>query len=222
MPARLRRVVSVMILLGLTWVFAIFTFNGTGGVSMQYVFTVLNSLQGLFIFVFYCLLNVEAQKEWKNLFPRFKKQEKVSTISSKSSDNISSRLKCKNTKGFVNPRPSSGIEQIDGELDTQRGSYDDNGDKSTVRKTSSVRNSSKTSTNVDTEASLNYRYSKTKILHISRSNITSDTRSSHTDDGKMQSGQEAVESNQQSGSGNDEIEQVNQSGVHFDDDVVLY
>lgn len=62
--SRLRGAVTLVIMLGLTWVFAILAIDG-GAPVFQYLFTVFNSLQGLFIFVFHCLLKTDAQKAWK-------------------------------------------------------------------------------------------------------------------------------------------------------------
>lgn len=47
---------ALEVLLGSTWVFGYFFINEST-VVMAYTFTVLNSIQGLFIFVFHCLLN---------------------------------------------------------------------------------------------------------------------------------------------------------------------
>jgi hypothetical protein len=52
------------VLLGLTWAFAIFAI-GNGGIIFQYLFTIFNSLQGLFICIFYCVLKTDAQQAWK-------------------------------------------------------------------------------------------------------------------------------------------------------------
>jgi archaellum biogenesis protein FlaJ (TadC family) len=62
--SRLRGAVTLVIMLGLTWVFAILAIDG-GAPVFQYLFTVVNSLQGLFIFVFHCLLKMDARKAWK-------------------------------------------------------------------------------------------------------------------------------------------------------------
>ncbi|OWF51985.1 G-protein coupled receptor 126 [Mizuhopecten yessoensis] len=67
--SRLRGAVGVVILLGLTWVFAVFAVGGTGGIIVQYLFTIFNSLQGLFIFIFYCFLHKEARKHWARTLP---------------------------------------------------------------------------------------------------------------------------------------------------------
>ncbi|XP_064605139.1 adhesion G protein-coupled receptor L3-like [Liolophura sinensis] len=57
---------ALEVLLGLTWVFGYFYINDKM-VAMAYVFTVLNSLQGLFIFCFHCLLNNKVRKEYKRV-----------------------------------------------------------------------------------------------------------------------------------------------------------
>ena len=44
------------VLLGLTWAFGVSYVNAQT-VAFAYIFTILNSLQGAFIFVFHCLMN---------------------------------------------------------------------------------------------------------------------------------------------------------------------
>ncbi|XP_064618167.1 adhesion G-protein coupled receptor G6-like isoform X2 [Liolophura sinensis] len=56
-----RGVAGVFILLGLTWIFAIFAI-GDASPAFQYLFTIFNSLQGLFIFIFFCLMKRDIQK----------------------------------------------------------------------------------------------------------------------------------------------------------------
>ncbi|XP_021363177.1 plexin-B2-like isoform X2 [Mizuhopecten yessoensis] len=81
---RLRRAVAVLILLGLTWVFAVFAFEGAGGLVFQYLFIILNSLQGLLIFIFYCVLNKDTRDNWMKKFPcRTKKTDTGSTQTSR-------------------------------------------------------------------------------------------------------------------------------------------
>lgn len=46
----------LVFLLGLTWTFGLLYLNEES-VIMAYIFTVLNSLQGLFIFFFHCVQN---------------------------------------------------------------------------------------------------------------------------------------------------------------------
>ena len=60
---------GLMCLFGLTWLFAVFTFSATGlREAFQVLFTVFNSLQGAFIFIFTCVLSSEAREGWKSVF----------------------------------------------------------------------------------------------------------------------------------------------------------
>ncbi|RUS86609.1 hypothetical protein EGW08_005625, partial [Elysia chlorotica] len=58
--------VALEVLLGLTWLFGYFLISEST-TPVAYIFTVLNSLQGLFIFVFHCLLSKKAQKEYSQV-----------------------------------------------------------------------------------------------------------------------------------------------------------
>ncbi|CAL8263208.1 unnamed protein product [Lota lota] len=60
----LRAAASLTFLLGLTWLTAFFSF-GPGRMVMLYLFCVLNSLQGFFIFVFHCLMKENVRKQWR-------------------------------------------------------------------------------------------------------------------------------------------------------------
>ncbi|CAK1546695.1 unnamed protein product [Leptosia nina] len=61
--------VVLAFLLGLTWTFGLLYINEQS-VGVAYAFTILNSLQGLFIFVFHCLQNEIFQKECARLVRR--------------------------------------------------------------------------------------------------------------------------------------------------------
>ncbi|XP_070563607.1 uncharacterized protein [Ptychodera flava] len=54
----------LLCLLGITWVFGLLYINSET-LFMAYIFTVLNAFQGLFIFVFHCLMNDKVKKEYK-------------------------------------------------------------------------------------------------------------------------------------------------------------
>ncbi|XP_053087777.1 adhesion G-protein coupled receptor G6 isoform X4 [Pangasianodon hypophthalmus] len=60
----LRSVISLTFLLGMTWGFAFFAWGPVTLVFM-YLFSIFNSLQGLFIFVFHCALKENVQKQWR-------------------------------------------------------------------------------------------------------------------------------------------------------------
>ena len=59
---------GVMFLFGLTWLFAILTFSAPGlRETFQALFTVFNSFQGFFIFLFFCVFSKEAREYWKEV-----------------------------------------------------------------------------------------------------------------------------------------------------------
>ena len=51
----------VLPLLGITWLFGLLAFN-TETIVFKYIFAIANSLQGLAIFIFHCLLNKKVRK----------------------------------------------------------------------------------------------------------------------------------------------------------------
>ncbi|CAB4032817.1 adhesion G -coupled receptor L2-like isoform X2 [Paramuricea clavata] len=62
-----RSTIILLPLLGLTWAFGLICVND-GLVVFQYLFTIFNSLQGLFIFLFHCVFNTEVRKAfWRKV-----------------------------------------------------------------------------------------------------------------------------------------------------------
>uniref|UniRef100_A0A3Q0RRR5 Adhesion G protein-coupled receptor G4b n=1 Tax=Amphilophus citrinellus TaxID=61819 RepID=A0A3Q0RRR5_AMPCI len=59
-----KSVASLTVLLGLTWLFGFFSF-GPARAVLAYPFTVLNSLQGFFVFLFHCLMKEKVRKQWR-------------------------------------------------------------------------------------------------------------------------------------------------------------
>ncbi|KAM9847099.1 adhesion G-protein coupled receptor G2 [Aulostomus maculatus] len=59
-----RSVVGITLLLGLTWGFAFFAW-GPVNLAFMYLFAIFNSLQGFFIFVFYCVLKENVRRQWR-------------------------------------------------------------------------------------------------------------------------------------------------------------
>ncbi|XP_040920037.1 adhesion G-protein coupled receptor G6 isoform X4 [Toxotes jaculatrix] len=96
----LRSVISLTFLLGMTWGFALFAW-GPVSLAFMYLFTIFNSLQGLFIFIFHCALKENVQKQWRRYLccGRFKLSDnsdwsKTATNNTKkvSSDNLGKSL----------------------------------------------------------------------------------------------------------------------------------
>lgn len=79
-----RIIFSCVTIMGLAWIIGVFAI-GPLKVALQIVFTVFNSLQGVFIFVFYCLLNKNVQEEWRRCFCSGRIEETTSSQSTKRS-----------------------------------------------------------------------------------------------------------------------------------------
>ncbi|KAJ8279314.1 hypothetical protein COCON_G00063800 [Conger conger] len=60
----LRSVAGLTFLLGLTWGFAFFAW-GPVNLAFMYLFAILNSLQGFFIFIFHCALKENVRRKWR-------------------------------------------------------------------------------------------------------------------------------------------------------------
>ncbi|XP_076999458.1 adhesion G-protein coupled receptor G6 isoform X2 [Tamandua tetradactyla] len=95
----LRSVVSLTFLLGMTWGFAFFAW-GPLTVPFMYLFSIFNSLQGLFIFIFHCAMKENVQKQWRRHLccGRFRLADNsdwsktATNIIKKSSDNLGKSL----------------------------------------------------------------------------------------------------------------------------------
>ena len=80
--------IGLSVLLGVSWIFGLLATAGLPGylrIPFDIVFTVLASLQGVFLFLLYCARSPECQKLWKNwMLCRFTKrsQSQVSTSGS--------------------------------------------------------------------------------------------------------------------------------------------
>uniref|UniRef100_A0A673CDH5 Adhesion G protein-coupled receptor L2a n=1 Tax=Sphaeramia orbicularis TaxID=375764 RepID=A0A673CDH5_9TELE len=58
---------ALLCLLGLTWSFGLFFIN-EASIVMAYLFTIFNTFQGMFIFIFHCLLQKKVRKEYSKCF----------------------------------------------------------------------------------------------------------------------------------------------------------
>ena len=73
---RFQNALSFIVLLGLTWVVGFLTVIQTpedNDVELVFdiIFIILNSLQGVFLFFFYCLRNPVDRASWRRMFQRF-------------------------------------------------------------------------------------------------------------------------------------------------------
>ncbi|XP_041347593.1 cadherin EGF LAG seven-pass G-type receptor 2-like [Gigantopelta aegis] len=66
-PAQFRGAFTVMILLGVTWVFGPLAIEGVTKLVFNYLFCFLNTFQGFLIFIFRCVFNPEARLCWVQL-----------------------------------------------------------------------------------------------------------------------------------------------------------
>ncbi|XP_075395744.1 adhesion G-protein coupled receptor G2 isoform X4 [Tenrec ecaudatus] len=60
----LRSVAGLTFLLGITWGFAFFAW-GPVNITFMYLFSIFNTLQGFFIFIFYCVAKENVRKQWR-------------------------------------------------------------------------------------------------------------------------------------------------------------
>ncbi|XP_075710137.1 adhesion G-protein coupled receptor G2 isoform X2 [Rhinoderma darwinii] len=114
----LRSVAGITFLLGITWGLGFFSF-GPGRIAIMYLFTIFNSLQGFFIFFFYCVAKENVRKQWrrylccgkfrlaensdwsKTATNKLKKQTSKQGLSSSSSNSIQSTSNTNSTTLLV-------------------------------------------------------------------------------------------------------------------------
>ena len=72
-----------MVLFGLTWLFAAFTIL-EATIAFQFIFAILNSLQGFFIFLFYCVIAKDTRMMWSSVLLRLCGKGKARDITSAS------------------------------------------------------------------------------------------------------------------------------------------
>ena len=68
-------VVSIMVMFGLSWSFAIFSVNNAAPV-FQWLFLVFNTLQGFCFFLVHCIISKDGREEWENLLGCKKRKTK--------------------------------------------------------------------------------------------------------------------------------------------------
>ncbi|XP_067877048.1 adhesion G protein-coupled receptor E3-like isoform X3 [Heterodontus francisci] len=84
--------VAQLCLLGCTWIFGMLHFQKET-IAMAYIFTIVNSLQGAFIFILHCLFNKQVRDEYTKIFIgvcNLKKASKYSEFSTSSTQGLKS------------------------------------------------------------------------------------------------------------------------------------
>ena len=64
---RARQGAAILVLLGLTWLFGVLAINDAK-IVFQYLFCIFNSLQGLLVFIFYCVLSEGNRKKYRSFW----------------------------------------------------------------------------------------------------------------------------------------------------------
>ncbi|XP_060559251.1 adhesion G-protein coupled receptor D1-like isoform X2 [Ruditapes philippinarum] len=67
--AGVRGFIVLLPVMGLTWIFGIVAFD-SNMVVFHYLFSILNSLQGFFIFILHCVMNEKIRQAVKKLSPQ--------------------------------------------------------------------------------------------------------------------------------------------------------
>ena len=77
---RLRIIAAFALLFSLTWLFGFFVV-ANDIVAFQYIFCILNSLQGFFVFVFYGVRNENVRKSWRDKFRTYRERKATTSTS---------------------------------------------------------------------------------------------------------------------------------------------
>ncbi|XP_041457781.1 adhesion G-protein coupled receptor G6-like isoform X1 [Lytechinus variegatus] len=90
---RLQNALALTVLMGLTWGVGFLTSIKVANLAFQIIFIILNSLQGVYLFLFYCLRNPIARMHWRNLLcpRRMQQKEKTTTVVSNCSSSSGNR-----------------------------------------------------------------------------------------------------------------------------------
>ena len=68
-------VFSVMLMFGLSWLFGALSID-RASIFFQWLFLIFNTLQGFFLFIFFCVLGSDAREEWLNLLSCYRRKKK--------------------------------------------------------------------------------------------------------------------------------------------------
>ena len=116
---------GVMFLFGLTWLFAILTFSVPGLREIfQVLFTIFNSFQGFFIFLFFCVFNKEAVESWKELLSCGKYKSKLLHPSTASSAAIKKSKQVNSGSKGQSPPPETSKSYYKSDALTKGNTYE--------------------------------------------------------------------------------------------------
>ncbi|XP_048192838.1 adhesion G-protein coupled receptor G2 isoform X2 [Perognathus longimembris pacificus] len=133
----LRSIAGLTFLLGITWGFAFFAW-GPVNVTFMYLFAIFNTLQGFFIFIFYCVAKENVRKQWrrylccgklrlaensdwnKTATNGLKKQTVNQGVSSSSSNSLQSSSNSTNSTTLLVNNDCSVHASINGNASTER------------------------------------------------------------------------------------------------------
>lgn len=90
---RARQGAAILVLFGLTWLFGVLAIKDAK-IVFQYLFCVFNSLQGLLVFVFYCVLSSRIRKKLKS----FREKKGVNGSGKRNTVNLNMEVKNMKTK----------------------------------------------------------------------------------------------------------------------------
>ncbi|XP_063058866.1 adhesion G-protein coupled receptor G2 isoform X2 [Engraulis encrasicolus] len=96
-----RSIAGLTVLLGLTWGFAFFAW-GVVNLPFMYLFAILNSFQGLFIFIFHCAVKENVRRQWRTYLCcgklRLAENSDWSRTATQNKNRITSMISSKSTK----------------------------------------------------------------------------------------------------------------------------
>ena len=99
---------GVMFLFGLTWILAGFTIS-EASLAFQILFAIFNSLQGFFIFVFFCLLSADVRQLWLQMLTcgRYTKTTSSYSTGAKKAGQAKSKSGAKTASSALSQLPTS-------------------------------------------------------------------------------------------------------------------
>lgn len=122
--AGLKAAVVLLPLLGLTWTLGFLSVENKEALVFTYLFTLFNSLQGVFFFIFHCLLSVDVQKaykrqsrkknsiSWTNFTGKTRKSSEQDTFYSNSKESVNTLVTDASTLDRKTKPLANGVDRI--------------------------------------------------------------------------------------------------------------